>query len=118
MSDATYPDGKKVAEIAAKNEYGDPSNGQVPRPFFRRMIAEEKKHWAEDLVTLIRAKDYDLESALDVFGGTVKEDLQQSIRDFTSPALRPSTIAKKGFAKPLIDTGNMLSSVTHRVVMK
>jgi hypothetical protein len=38
LENATYPDGKPVAMIAAINEYGAPSRGQPARPFFRRMI--------------------------------------------------------------------------------
>lgn len=114
MAEATYPDGTSVAEVAAKNEFGDPKENRVARPFFRRMIAEKKKNWATDLNSLL-AHGNSIDEALDLLGKRMGEDLQMSIRNFTDPPLRPSTIAKKGFDKPLIDTANMLMSVSHRV---
>ena len=42
---AKYPDGTSVALVAAFNEYGSPSRGQPPRPFFRNMIARNEASW-------------------------------------------------------------------------
>jgi hypothetical protein len=39
----------------------------------------------------------------------------QSIRDLVSPALAPATVARKGFSKPLIETGHLLNSVAVEV---
>ena len=39
LEGALYPDGTSVALVAAVNEFGAPSRGQPPRPYFRRMIA-------------------------------------------------------------------------------
>jgi hypothetical protein len=41
--------------------------------------------------------------------------LQQSIRDTNDPPLAQATIARKGFAKPLIDTSVMINSVDYEV---
>ena len=87
-----------------------------PRPFFRTMIASESPHWGDDLGRLLVANGYDTERALDQMGESITGELQQSIRDFTTPANAPSTIASKGFDDPLVHRGNLLRSVTHRPV--
>ena len=42
-------------------------------------------------------------------------EVRQAIVDTTSPPLSPRTVASKGFAKPLVDTGHMLNSVASEV---
>ncbi len=113
MEGATYPDGTPVAAVAFWNEYGGP--GRQPRPFFRQMIAKESPTWAAKMGKLAKAMDYDGAKVLALMGEDIKGALQKSINDFQSPPLAPSTIAAKGFAKPLIDTSHMLNSVAYEV---
>ena len=49
-------------------------------------------------------------------GQGISGQLKQSIVDTNEPPLAASTIARKGFAKPLVDTGHMLQSVDYEVV--
>ena len=113
MEGATYPDGTPVASVAYWNEFGNV--GQPARPFFRQMIVEESPTWAPKMAKLAKATNYDGPRVLAMMGEDVKGALQQSVNDFTTPALAPSTIAAKGFAKPLIDTSHMLNSITYEV---
>jgi superfamily II DNA or RNA helicase len=53
---------------------------------------------------------------LRIVGEDIQGALIQSINDFTSPALAASTIARKGFDKPLIDTAVMVNSTGIKVV--
>ena len=115
MSGATYPDGTSVAAVAFRNEYGMPSQHQPPRPFFRQMIAAESPTWPDKMAKLAKATDYDGDKVLALMGEDIKGALQQSINEFQSPPLAPSTVEAKGFAKPLIDTSHMLNSVTYEV---
>ena len=115
MEGATYPDGTSVALVAAVNEFGRPAKGQPPRPFFRGMVARGEGRWGGELGKLLTAADYDAPRALAIMGEQLEGELKQSIADLTSPALAPSTVAAKGFDKPLVDTGHMLNSATHRV---
>lgn len=115
LANATYPDGTPVAMIAAINEYGAPSRGQPPRPFFRNMINAKQGEWPNAIAGLLRANDLDAEKALDQTGAAIAGQLRQSIKDLTSPPLAASTIRRKGFDKPLIDTGHMFNSVDHEV---
>ncbi len=113
MEGATYPDGTPVAAVAFWNEYGTTTS--PPRPFFRQMIAAESPAWPGKMARLAKGTDYDGPRVLALMGEDVKGALQQSINNFTEPALAPSTVDAKGFSKPLIDTSHMLNSITYKV---
>ncbi len=138
LENATYPDGKSVAMIAAIQNFGAPSVGIPPRPFFSNMIRSKRAAWPRALAINLRAADYDAQVALRRFGTGVAGQLRQSIKDTNSPPLAPSTIAKRmrgmtgaqiaaadkraaktgkppSYAKPLVDTGIMLGSVDYEV---
>lgn len=113
MEGATYPDGTPVAAVAYWNEFG--AAGAPARPFFRQMIAAESPAWPKKMAALAKATDYDGDKVLALMGEDIKGALQQSINDFQTPGLAPSTIEAKGFAKPLIDTSHMLNSIAYEV---
>lgn len=113
MESATYPDGTPVAAVAFWNEFGGPH--RPPRPFFRGMIAKESPSWSNKMAKLAKVTDYDGPRVLGLMGEDISGALKQSINDLDSPALAPSTIAAKGFSKPLIETSHMLNSVTYEV---
>lgn len=104
---APEPDGTPIATVAAIDEYGNPANGQPPRPFFRNMIAAKKDGWGGTFATLMKSEDMDSKKALALMGQEIRDQLVESINEFTDPPLAPSTIEKKGFDKPLIDKGYM-----------
>ena len=114
LSGARYPDGTPVALVAAVNEYGRPPV-QPPRPFFRRMIDDKSSEWPQAIAEQLRSTGYDSVKALELTGAAIAGQLRQSIVALVSPTLAPSTIARKGFAKPLIETGHMLQSVDYEV---
>jgi hypothetical protein len=130
LEGATYPDGQTVAEVAAYNEYGRMVRGnveesatgkgdlyyQLPRPFFRNMIDAKSGEWPEAVRLNLKATKYNVPLTLGRVGEGIKGQLQQSIRDLVSPPLAESTIQKKGFDKPLIDTGHMINSAAWQVV--
>lgn len=111
LEGATYPDGTSVPMVAAIQEFGAPSKGIPPRPYFRNMIAEKQDTWGPAVGELLKANKFDAEKTLGQAGAGIKGQLQQSIRDLTEPPLAAATVAAKGFDKPLIDTGHMLNSV-------
>jgi hypothetical protein len=115
LSKAKYPDGTSVALVAAVNEYGRPDKGQPPRPFFRNMIADKSPEWPGAIAGLLKDNGYNAERALELTGSAIAGQLRQSIIDLVSPPLAESTIRRKGFDKPLIDTGHMLQSVDYEV---
>jgi hypothetical protein len=115
MENATYPDGTSVPLVAAINEFGAPSRGQPPRPYFRRMIKKCSPAWPAMIADFLRQTKYDSKRTLELTGKVIEVQLQQSIEELVSPPLAPSTIARKGFEKPLIETSHMINSVTSRV---
>ena len=129
LSEATYPNGKPVAMIAAIQEWGAPRAGLPPRPFFRNMIADKKGEWPKAISDLLVANGYDALRTLQQTGEAVAGQLRESIVRTDSPALAESTLRKRGVggmvynakdrrtfgAKPLIDTGHMLNSVNYQV---
>lgn len=115
MENATYPDGTSVPLIAAINEFGAPSRGQPPRPFFRRMIAAKEGEWPAAVAGLLKANDYDAYTTLEQTGEAIAGQLTQSINDLVDPPLKEATVRKKGFDKPLIDSSLMVKSVTYNV---
>lgn len=115
LSGATYPDGTSVALVAAVQEFGSPSNNIPSRPFFRLMIAEKSHGWPDAIALNYKATDGDIPKTLDRMGQGIKGQLQDSIKTMTDPPLAPATLAKKGFATPLIDTGHMLNSVDYEI---
>lgn len=108
---ATYPDGTLVAMVAAIQEFGAPSRGIPPRPFFRNMIAQNSPQWPKAVGDLLKSTGYDAQKTLEMTGEGIKGELQQSIVSTNSPPNAPSTIAQKGSSKPLVDTGHMLNSI-------
>lgn len=115
LEGATYPTSESVPMIAAINEFGAPSRGQPPRPFFRRMIAAKSREWPAAVEANLKATNYDVARTLDLVGQGIKGQLQQSIVDLVDPPLAPATIARKGHSKPLIDTSAMINSVDYEV---
>lgn len=107
-----------TATVATWMEWGTQSDkGELipPRPFFRTMIAEHSGEWGDQLAKVLVHNNYDAENALGQMGMLIGGELQESIIAVTEPPLKQSTIDRKGFSKPLVDSGNMLNSVAYQV---
>lgn len=115
LEGSTYPDGTSVPMIAAIQEFGAPARKIPPRPFFRTMVADKSPGWPKALAGLLETNGYDARKTLTLMGEGVAGQLRQSIVDFTTPANAPSTVARKGFDKPLVETGHLLASVSYQV---
>ncbi len=118
LAGGTYPDGTSIPMVAAVNEFGAPSRGQPPRPFMRNAVAKYKGEWPKAIAGLLKANDYDAVKVLGITGETIGGQIRQSILDTNSPPLAPSTIARKGFSKPLIFHSIMINSIAHEVKTK
>lgn len=108
-----------LGEVARINEFGS-NDGRIPeRPAFRMGIVHGMKHFnrlnKRNLLLVAEGKK-PLQQALQELGlmgaARVKIEIRQG--DFEPNA--PSTIAKKGSSRPLIDTAQMRQSVTFEVV--
>jgi hypothetical protein len=121
MDGATYPDGTLVSQVAFQNEYGA---GRIPsRPFFRQMIDKNSPSWGTDLALTMGHDKCDLSLGLNRMGERIKGQLQDSIISGDFAGLAPMTIAARRergnqSTKPLIDTTQMMRSITYRVTYK
>lgn len=105
LAGATYPDGTAVAQVAFWNEFG---TVRAPsRPFFRTTIAKESPEWGDKLAKAVVYYNYDGAAALRALGQSMRDDLEASIIRWSTPPNAPRTIARKGFNKPLVHTGDM-----------
>lgn len=102
-----------VAEVAAANEFG--GDHRPPRPFMKYTVNSRKRKWRNILRDILPQYMDDVKKALEKLGDVCAEDLQDVIRIWTSPPNAPSTVKKKGFNDPLVDSGQMMNSVHWRV---
>lgn len=116
FENATYPDGTPVAMVAAIQNWGAPRAGIPPRPFFSNMVKDKSPTWGAGLAKALKATDYDVHKSLAMMGEQIVGDLRQSIKDTNDPPLAASTIRRKGFDKPLIDSAHMFNSADYEVV--
>jgi hypothetical protein len=119
LEGAKYPDGTPVAMVAAIHNFGAPSRGIPPRPFFTNMITQHSAEWPDDIKSQlfnVVGRNYhiqrsDIVTVMNRMGALIKGQIQQSIRDTNAPPLAPATVRRKGFDKPLIETSHMINSV-------
>ncbi|WP_258187671.1 hypothetical protein, partial [Klebsiella pneumoniae] len=85
------------------------------RPYFRKTISEHGPEWGVELGKLMKANDFDARKSLALMGERIKGQIQSSIIAFSEPPNAKSTVDKKGFNDPLIDSAHMLNSVDYEV---
>lgn len=116
-SSVTYEDDTSVVEIATYNEYG---TSDIPsRPFMTQSFENKEyeiKKVCEDANASI-SNGGSADSAFNKIGETCKEIIQNEIENGSFEPNADSTILKKGFDQPLIDTGTMKDSVDFVVKM-
>ncbi len=113
LEGATYPDGTPVAQVAFWNEYG--TTTIPPRPFFRTTIEGKSQSWSLVMAKAAYQSKFDGEYTMKMVGIRASEDIQQAIVGWTTPGNADSTIAIKGFDKPLIHGGDMMRAVDYEV---
>lgn len=117
-----YPEtGEKVASIALIQEVGTVSNGGFipPRPFIRTSVEKYGEKWKKDIAKLIIEYGLDPEKALSQFGIVAISDIRENIMSIMTPPNAASTVAAKGFNKPLIGKANLLyNGLISMVVVK
>lgn len=111
-------DGTPVAMIAAVHEFGSPERGIPERSFLRSGMRENGEKYVRlnkvNLVRILRGQ-LTVEQALGQLGEMAKGDVQQKIRSGDFAPLKPATVNRKGSSKPLVDTGQMVQSVTYEL---
>ena len=106
--------GESVA-VASVHEFG---LGNVPERSFVRSWADSNKSKHADIlrklgIGVVRGENS--RSAMEKAGLVLVADMRQNIRGGIDPENAPATIARKGSSTPLIDTGQLVSSISHKV---
>ena len=113
---ASHQDSKlTIAEVAEKNEfgYGVPERSFI-RAWFdlnREKALDVMRRLMEAVVQGKRSK----EQILELLGLAFVGEIQKRIAAGIQPANSPYTIARKGSSTPLIDKGQLRSSITYKV---
>lgn len=113
----------ELALIAIVQELGTDKAGPnhdttIPERSTFRAVADSRKAKAKALADAADVIDLKqpLKKSLDVIGIRYSELLREKYRSNVSPRNKPSTIAAKGSARTLIDTGGLVDEVKHEVV--
>lgn len=115
---ARYPDGTAVAYIATVHEFGTPNARPPARPFMRPAVQNYGQEWMDTLAQGAKASlngGPTPEQVLELVTLQAAGNVAEKIQAVTAPPLSPVTIRRKGFDKPLVDTGQMIQSVTGKV---
>jgi hypothetical protein len=116
--------GTPVAKIARINEFGATiTRGKVTiiipsRPFMRgawSAFKADRNKIQEKIAKQIIDGKMTAYQSLGAIGSILEGYIAKSIMDGGWQKNAPSTIKKKGFDKPLIDTGHMWKTVNHKV---
>lgn len=108
-----------VASVAAVNEFGSPANGIPARPFMGQAWQNnitELRALRTGLLARIGRGVLTEAIALGILGEWFAGRVKNSILTGKFQANAQSTIDAKGSSKPLVDTAQMLGSVTHKEV--
>ncbi len=107
-----------LLEVAAIHEFGAPAAGIPQRSFIRGTVdekeAEIRELQAKQAQRILRG-DVDAPTALEQIGLKVTGMVQQRIARGIEPPLAAETVERKGSSKPLVDTGQLRSSITSKV---
>lgn len=104
-----------IGELAAIHEFG---LGVPQRSFIADYVDEsiaDIKNTIGKISKKIIRLEMDPSLALDVLGMYIEGQIKARIAKGIDPPNAPSTIARKGSSKPLIDTGQLRSSITYEV---
>ncbi len=105
--------GESEVQIAAVHEFGS-QDGHIPQRSYLRSTIDDRRSEILDSLEL-QLKKADAAVAAGRVGMQVVSMVRERIRGRISPALKPSTIKRKGSDVPLIDTGRLLQSITSEV---
>ena len=108
--------GLTVAELATVLHYGT-SDGQIPpRPFLSMAFDEQRPAltaMGDKLISAVITGAVTAEKALNLMGLKLATEAKRVISVGAKLAPNaPSTVAQKGSARPLVDTGRLLGAIT------
>lgn len=110
--------GLTLLQVATVHEFGAPAAGIPARSFVRGTVDEQESAIRADqrkIAVAVLSGKLDLRRGLDQLGARVAARIQQRIARGIAPPLKQRTIERKGSSTPLVDTGQLRSSITWEV---
>lgn len=105
-----------VVDVATIHEYG---LGNCPARSFIRAYADESKAANEKRLAVVARNHISgtipIDQGLDRLGLKMVAEIQNRIVAHIAPPLKPETIDRKGSSTPLVDTGQLKSSIRHEI---
>jgi hypothetical protein len=123
--DDTYPSGKSVSAVMMINEYGAVLNRNgkltvIPaRPWLRyaqENFRNKRKDVEDRVFSRLHERQIPPREAMLQIGQAIKRSIVSSIKNGPWAPNSPYTVARKGSDKPLIDTGQAISTVDIRII--
>jgi phage gpG-like protein len=116
----TTDGGITVIELAAIHEFGAPRAHIPERSFIRRTMTQREQDIVRKAAGLARAYitgKISMEQALNMLGAWAAAQIKNTITadEHIPPPLKPRTIERKGSDRPLVDTGQLVNSITWKV---
>ena len=115
QSAGSEKNGVPISQVATWNEYG---TSRIPSRPFIAIATDESKGWQSEVKKQVGGitSSADVNGALNTIGEQMKKDIKNVIGDRSKlKPNAPSTIAKKGFDAPLIDTGKLQEAIDFEV---
>ena len=117
--------GANNAALAYLHTNGSPAHNIPPRPFLEPAIMNEEVYEQIKSLMMVAAEaaliDGDIsrcEQAWEMAGLFAAQKVKEYIAGGVPPPNRPSTIRRKGSSTPLVDTGQLMNSITYEVRKK
>ncbi len=115
-ADGSEPEGDggaTVAEVAAIQEMHGRS---FVRPYVDQNEAALQSGLREAGQALVRGEVQSIDRALNTFGAKAAAGMRDFVTAGSVPkADKPETVARKGSSTPLVESGNLVSKITHKV---
>lgn len=109
-----------IAELAVIHELGAPAAGIPERSFIRASLERARPEMVQFIAKLAKAVVLGRITSAQAHG-LLGEWAVAKVRDYilegqgVPPPLKDATIARKGSARPLVDTGQLLHSISYAV---
>jgi len=110
-------------QLAAIHEFGAPSANIPERSFIRATFEANKPKYMSQLRNVVRGV-YEgrgtIEAGLKLIGLQIENDMKRRVTtgDGIPPPLKQETIDRKGSSRPLVDTGQLVNSISSAVVLR
>jgi len=96
-------------------EYGGIPERSFIRSTFDRKVLSWQRLMGRATRQLYGPKRVNIRRVLGIVGEKAVADIRRTIRAGIPPPLMPETVDRKGSSKPLIDTGQLVASITYAV---